>query len=143
MSKSSLNGKGKGIPGGGNCICKDLEAGNSMGDFGKSRVPGVTMGGRDFSERLTEGELYWGLQGRIPRDGGWKHRERNGSLMHLHPWAQLSLLRGCGIPLQMQFSWSPKVGQRGLGPSRGDRVFPLPCEHQLSRHHGRLVLFRS
>lgn len=51
-----------------------------MDDFGKSRVPGVTMGGRDFSERLTEGELYWGLQGRIPRDGGWKHRERNGSL---------------------------------------------------------------
>lgn len=78
-----------------------------MDDFGKSRVPGVTMGGRDFSERLTEGELYWGLQGRIPRDGGWKHRERNGSLMHLA-------------------SLGPAVFAERLWDSSADAIFLVP-----------------
>lgn len=39
-------------------------------------------------------------------------------------WAQPSLLRGCGIPLQMHLSWSPKVRQRGPG-QEGISGWPL------------------
>lgn len=69
---------------------------------------GLSVGGRERSERLTENWAGAFKDGFLEMGAG--DTERTGPLMHLASLVHPSLLRGSGILLQMQLSWSPKVG---------------------------------
>lgn len=109
---------------------KDLEAGKCMGGFGKSK--GLSVEGEIALERLTE--TWAGAS----RTDSWRwelrHREKNRSLSHL--------LMG---EVSAERFWDSSADLKPLPPRWGRSLdikahegLPLPGEHQLSRHSGRL-----